>query len=70
MMKKNLKYSSNPFTNGDEEDSSNDEDGEKKGKDEHTTQMEDGGFTMVNPETEGAKKGKGTDGVNTVQGIS
>jgi len=28
--------------------------------------MEEGGFTMVVPEKEGAKKGRGTDGVNTV----
>lgn len=32
--------------------------------------MEDGGFIMVLPETQGSKKGRGTDGVNTVQGIS
>ena len=32
--------------------------------------MEEGGFVMVVPEKEGAKKGRGTDGVNTVQGIS
>ena len=32
--------------------------------------MEDGGFIMVLPETAGSKKGRGTDGVSTVQGIS
>jgi hypothetical protein len=37
---------------------------------EHRAQMEEGGFIMVLPETAGSKKGRGTDGVNTVQGIS
>ena len=32
--------------------------------------MEEGGFIMVQPEAKGSKKGRGTDGVNTVQGIS
>ncbi len=32
--------------------------------------MEEGGFIMVLPEAQGAKKGRGTDGVSTVQGIS
>jgi hypothetical protein len=33
--------------------------------------MEEGGFIMVMPEgMQGSKKGRGTDGVNTVQGIS
>ena len=35
-------------------------------KDVHTELMEEGGFTMIAPEKEGDKKGKGTDGVNTV----
>lgn len=39
---------------------------EEEPVDEHTKLMEEGGFTMVAPEKEGAKKGKGTDGVNTV----
>jgi hypothetical protein len=32
--------------------------------------MEEGGFTIIAPEKEGDKKGRGTDGVNTVQGVS
>jgi|LauGreDrversion4_2_1035121.scaffolds.fasta_scaffold764725_2 hypothetical protein len=32
--------------------------------------MEEGGFIMVQPESASGKKGRGTDGVNTVQGIS
>jgi hypothetical protein len=48
----------------------NDEsDDEANVKDEHTTMMEDGGFIMVAPESEGALKGRGTDGTSTVQGI-
>jgi len=32
--------------------------------------MEEGGFIMVVPETETSSKGRGTDGVNSVKGIS
>jgi hypothetical protein len=32
--------------------------------------MEEGGFIMMAPEKEGAIKVKGSDGVNTMQGIS
>lgn len=32
--------------------------------------MQEGGFTLVVPLAAGSTKGRGTDGVNTVQGIS
>lgn len=32
--------------------------------------MQEGGFIMVMPEQAGAKTGRGTDGVSTVQGVS
>ena len=50
----------------DEEDSDRDVEAE-----EHKKRMEEGGFIMVMPETShGSGKGRGTDGVNTVQGIT
>ena len=61
-MKKSVKGSRNPFVN--------DSDEEVALKDDHTEKMEEGGFTMVVPESENAKRGKGSDGVNTVQGVS
>lgn len=40
-------------------------------EEDHRKQMEEGGFIMVLPETQhGSGKGRGTDGVNTVQGVS
>ena len=76
-MRKSVKFSSNPFSDeqGRNEPgmSSEEEDEvspEKLAEREHRAQMEDGGFIMVLPETAGSSKGRGTDGVNTVQGIS
>ena len=63
-MKKHVKFSSNPFSNDDDEEDDSDDDSGRK--DDHTERMEDGGFTIVAPENEGSKKGKGSDGVNTV----
>ena len=72
-MKKTVKFSSNPFGDEDDPGMSDDEEEispEEQAKKDHQAQMEDGGFIMVLPETSGSKKGRGTDGVNTVQGIS
>lgn len=63
LSKKALKLSLNPL---DENDS--DEEGQEK--DEHTVMMEDGGFTVVALEKEGAAKSKGSDGHTTVQGVT
>jgi hypothetical protein len=63
--KRQLKTSANPFS-GD-----NDSDNEGEAKNEHTRMMEEGGFTIVQEETEGTKRGKATDGnTNTVQVVS
>ena len=73
VMKKSAKFSKNPFAR-DEDDSDLDSEEEAAKNDpskkEHTAQMQDGGFTMVIPLAQGSSKGRGTDGVNTVQGIS
>lgn len=61
IMQKSVKWSSNPFAN--EEELSDDE---SKPVDQHKSKMQEGGFTIVAAESEGAKKGKGSDGVNTV----
>lgn len=61
LCKKTAKFSLNPLEGESEEEEE---------VDEHTKMMEEGGFILVAPEKEGAKKGKGTDGINTVQGIS
>jgi hypothetical protein len=67
-MRKTVKFSRNPFA-VDEVEVSDEEDEAEKAKKEHKAQMEEGGFIMV--EEEGtSKKGRGTDGVNTVQGIN
>lgn len=47
-----------------------DESEEETQKDEHTIKMEEGGFIMVAPEDKNLNKGRGTDGVSTVRGIS
>jgi hypothetical protein len=73
LMRKSVKFSSNPFADRDDPGMSSDEEEvtpEQQQQKDHRTQMEDGGFIMVVPETAGSKKGRGTDGVNTVQGIS
>ena len=71
LMKKSVKFSSNPFAAEEddvsEKESENEDD---KVTAEHNAKMEEGGFIMVKPETLGSKKGRGSDGVNTVQGIS
>jgi hypothetical protein len=53
-----LKFSLNPL---DEEVSE-----EEQEVDEHKQLMEEGGFTIVAPEKEGASKAKGSDGITTV----
>ena len=58
LCKKTAKYSLNPA------DMQSDDEDELV--DEHTKLMVEDGFTLVAPEKEGAKKGRGTDGVNTV----
>lgn len=73
IMRKTVKFSSNPFADDDafSQEGSDAEDSDKDPEqEEHKRQMEEGGFIMVAPETQGSKKGRGTDGVNTVQGIS
>ena len=70
-MRKSVKFSSNPFA--DEADAPESEDEiteEQREKQEHQQKMEEGGFIMVLPETQGAKTGRGTDGVSTVQGVT
>ena len=63
IMRKSAKYSTNPFMNDEEE-------GDEIGENGHREKMEEGGFTMVVAENEQGTKGRGTDGVNTVQGVS
>jgi hypothetical protein len=73
LMRKSVKFSSNPFADEDSVGGESEEDLENPeilAKRQHKEQMEDGGFIMVMPENQGSKKGRGTDGVNTVQGIS
>ena len=65
LCKKSAKFSLNPLNDGPDSDN---EDFDKK--DDHTVKMEEGGFTLVAPTEEGAIKGKGSDGISTVQGIS
>lgn len=70
-MRKSVKFASNPFADENENDESEDEiSPEQQAEKEHKAKMEDGGFIMVVPETLSGKKGRGTDGVSTVQGIS
>lgn len=68
VMKKSARFSHNPFARGGESDDSDNE--KNPDDDDHKAKMEEGGFTMVIPESEGASKGRGNDGFNTVQGIS
>jgi hypothetical protein len=72
-MRKSVKFSTNPFSDEHDPGMSSDEEElspEKEAEREHRSQMEEGGFIMVLPEASGSSKGRGTDGVNTVQGIS
>ena len=69
LMRKSVKFSTNPFSDQQDPGMSSDEEDlspEKKAEKEHRAQMEEGGFIMVLPETTGSSKGRGTDGVNTV----
>ena len=61
----NVKFSENPFAASDDEEEPNAE------EDEHRQLMEEGGFTIVTTEeeTNHGRRAKGSDGVNTVQGI-
>jgi len=72
LMRKSVKFSSNPFA--DEADPVESEDEltpEQREQLDHKARMEEGGFIMVVPEAGGSgSKGRGTDGVSTVQGVS
>lgn len=70
VMRKSVKFTSNPFADENEEESEDEMSPEQQAEKEHKAKMEDGGFIMVVPETLSGKKGRGTDGVSTVQGIS
>lgn len=62
MLKKNVKFKGGNMDEGSDE--------EEEVKDEHTTKMEEGGFTMVMADQEGGDRGKGSDGIATMKGIS
>ncbi|CDW80894.1 UNKNOWN [Stylonychia lemnae] len=68
LTKKGIKFSENPFAKDNEEEEVEEQD------DDHQEKMQDGGFTMVTAaalnENSHGVKGKGSDGISTVLGIT